>query len=186
MVEDICFHIVDMVENAVAAGADTVDILIFESAKENLLCLEVRDNGRGMDRETVQKVMDPFYTTKGFKKVGLGIPLLKATAQACHGDLQIASRPGEGTTIRAWMEKNHFDCPPLGHIAETILGLLVSHDERNLRFTFESGRGSFSLSSADIRRQVGDLHFSHPDVIRFLKDYLSEKLEPLTGAPDEG
>jgi anti-sigma regulatory factor (Ser/Thr protein kinase) len=183
VVEDICFHIVDMVENAVAAGADTIDVLIFESEKENLLRLEVRDNGRGMDRETVQKAMDPFYTTKEFKKVGLGIPLLKATAQACHGDLQIASRPGEGTKIRAWMEKNHVDCPPLGPISETVLGLLVSFDQRNLRFTFESGRGLFSLSTADIRRQVGDLHFSHPDVFRFLKDYLNEKLEPLTGAP---
>ena len=186
MVEDICFHIVDLVENAVSAGADTIDVLIFESAKENLLRLEVRDNGRGMDSKTVGKAMDPFYTTKGFKKVGLGIPLLKATAQVCHGDLRIDSRPGEGTAVRAWMEKNHLDCPPLGNIAETILGLLVSFDDRNLRFTFETERGLFSLSTADIRRQVGDLHFSHPDVFRFLKSFLNEKLGPLAGAPDQG
>jgi hypothetical protein len=186
VVEDICFHIVDMVENSVAAGADTIDVLIFESVKENLIRLEVRDNGRGMDRKTVENAMDPFYTTKEFKKVGLGIPLLKASAQVCHGDLRIESRPGEGTTIRAWMEKGHIDCPPLGNVTETILGLLVSFDDRNLRFVYQNDLASFSLSTAEIRRQAGDLHFSHPDIFRFLKRYLNEKLAPLVGASAQG
>lgn len=181
MVEDICFHIVDMVENAVAAGAETIDVFIFESDAENLLRLEVRDNGRGMDREAVEKAQDPFYTTKEFKRVGLGIPLLKATAQICHGDFRIDSRPGEGTSIRASMEKGHIDCPPLGNVADTIVGLLVSFDDRNLRFVYRNDSGEFSLSTAEIRQQVGDLHFSHPDVFRFLKGYVGEKLGALVG-----
>ena len=186
MVEDICFHIVDMVENAVAAGAETIDVFIFESDKENLLRLEVRDDGRGMDRETVEKAQDPFYTTKEFKRVGLGIPLLKATAQICNGDFRIDSRPGEGTMIRASMEKGHIDCPPLGNVADTIVGLLVSFDSRNLRFAYQNDLGEFSLSTAEIRQQVGDLHFSHPDVFRFLKGYIGEKLGRLINPVDLG
>ena len=56
------------------------------------------------------------------------------------------------------------------------LSLLVSLEGIDLRFTYRSDRGEFSLSSGDIRLQVGDLHFSHPDIYRFIKEYLHEGL----------
>ncbi len=176
MVEDICFHLVDLVQNSVAAGADTIRLTIVESQKENTLALEVADNGRGMDMATLDKVQDPFFTTKGFKKVGLGIPLLKATAQACRGDFSIRSDLGRGTEVNARMEKEHLDCPPLGKLEETLLTLLVSLDQVDLQFTYRSDRGEFAISSNAVRLQVGELHFSHPDVYHFLKEYIRDGL----------
>jgi anti-sigma regulatory factor (Ser/Thr protein kinase) len=176
MVEDLCFHLVDLVQNSVAAGARTIRLRIVESERSDSLTLEVADDGRGMDRQTVSRAQDPFFTSKGYKKVGLGIPLLKATTQACRGDFHIASRPGRGTRITARLPKGHLDCPPLGNLEETLLSLLVSLEAVDIRFTYRSDRGEFSLASGKIRRQVGDLHFSHPEVHRFLKNYIHEGL----------
>ena len=129
-----------------------------------------------MDGLTLEKVQDPFFTTKSFKKVGLGIPLLKATAQACQGGFTIGSEVGRGTQVQASMDRRHPDCPPLGNLAETLLSLLASLDEIDLQFAYNSDRGEFTISSADVRRQVDDMHFSHPDVYRFLKEYIHEGL----------
>jgi anti-sigma regulatory factor (Ser/Thr protein kinase) len=184
MVEDLCFHLVDLVQNSVAAGARTIQVRVSEPAGRDSLELEVADDGGGMDRQTLRRVQDPFFTTKGFKKVGLGIPLLKATAQACRGDFRIASRPGRGTRVRARLQKSHPDCPPLGNLEETLLTLLVSLEGIDLRFTYRGGGGEFSLSSEEIRRQAGGLHLSHPEIYRFLKGFIHEGLAGRNGPAD--
>jgi hypothetical protein len=182
MVEDLCFHLVDLVQNSIAAGARNISLSVSEELAGDSLTLEVADDGRGMDRQTLLKVQDPFFTSKSFKKVGLGIPLLKATAEACRGNFRIASRPGQGTRVRARLQKSHVDCPPLGDLGETLLSLLVSLEKVNLRFSYRSERGEFSLASDDIRLQVGDLHFSHPEVYQFLKNYIRAGLGSLLAA----
>jgi len=183
MVEDLCFHLIDLVQNSIAAGARAIRLDIRESDARDSLVLEVADDGRGMDRQTLLKVQDPFFTSKSFKKVGLGIPLLKATTQVCSGDFRITSRPGLGTRVRARLQKSHVDCPPMGDLEATLLSLLASLEEVDLRFSYRSDRGEFSLASDDIRAQAGGLHFSHPEVYRFLKDYIHEGLGPLLAAP---
>ncbi|MEI6614239.1 MAG: ATP-binding protein, partial [Chrysiogenales bacterium] len=167
MVEDICFHLIDLVQNSVAAGAGNIQVNIVESENQDTLTMEVADDGRGMDDQTLEKVQDPFFTTKCFKKVGLGIPLLKATAQICRGDFNISSAVGRGTEIKASLQRSHLDCPPLGNLEETLLSLLVSLDQVNVQFLYRSDRGEFSISSNAIRQQVGELHFSHPEVYQF-------------------
>jgi anti-sigma regulatory factor (Ser/Thr protein kinase) len=176
MVEDICFHLIDLVQNSLAAGARNIQLNIVESKNQDTLTLEVADDGRGMDNQTTEKVQDPFFTTKSFKKVGLGIPLLKATAQSCQGDFSIRSQVGRGTEVKASMQRSHLDCPPLGNLEETLLSLLASLDQANLQFFYRSDRDEFSVSSGAIRQQIGELHFSHPEVYRFLKEYIHEGL----------
>jgi anti-sigma regulatory factor (Ser/Thr protein kinase) len=179
VVQDICFHIVDLVQNAVAAGARTVTVSLRDSAASDEITLSVRDDGRGMDAETAARARDPFYTSKGFKKVGLGLPLLEATAGSCHGDFELDSEPGVGTTVQARLEKSHWDCPPLGDLSDTVLQLLVTLDEVDLRFSFRGDRGEFDISSAEVREEAGGLHLSHPDVYSFLRDFFAANLRPL-------
>ncbi len=179
MVEDLCFHLVDLVQNSVAAGARVVRVRIRESRASDTLELEVADDGRGMDGPTLLRVQDPFFTSKSFKKVGLGIPLLKATTEACRGDFAIRSRPGRGTRIRASMQRSHLDCPPLGDLAGTLLSLLVSLDAVDLRFSFHGAGGSFAVSSAEARAHAGALPLSHPPIYRFLKEYIRAGLAGL-------
>ncbi len=183
MVEDLCFHLLDLAQNSAAAGAQNISLTITDPGPGGPLTLMVEDDGRGMDDRTLGKVQDPFFTSKSFKKVGLGIPLLKATAQLCGGEFRITSRVGSGTTVSASLNKGHVDCPPLGNLEDTLLGLLVSLDPIGIHFSYRGPKGEFALASAEIRKQVGDLHFSHPEIYRFLKDYIHEGLSRVLVPP---
>jgi signal transduction histidine kinase len=179
VIEDLCFHIVDVVQNSVSAGADRVEIQIEVSRREDRIRLQVDDNGVGMDAKTVERVQDPFFTTKSGKKVGLGIPLMKETALHCDGDFEITSRVGEGTRIRAEYRFSHIDTPPLGGVAETVFQLIAATPEVNIVFAWITDDGRFDVSSHDIREQIGDMPLSHPAVLSFLREYLQENLRLL-------
>lgn len=133
MMEDLSFHILDIVENAVAAGADRVFIAVNENARRDLLSLRVTDNGRGMSREERQRALDPFFTT-GRKRTGLGLPLLAQTAELSGGRVGLESWPGRGTRVTARFRLGHVDRPPLTKIAETLMTLFFGHPGVDFRY----------------------------------------------------
>ena len=131
---EIALHLLDLAENSVSAGAKNITIAICEDQRADKLTTSIADDGRGMDAETVKKVIDPFYTSRTTRKVGLGIPLFKGAAEDCNGTLTIASTPGLGTTVTATFQHSHIDRMPLGNLPETFLGLTVGsvqHDMKN-------------------------------------------------------
>ena len=67
--EDLSLHILDIVENAIAAKADRIEISIIEESKEDRLVIEIKDDGIGMDEEVSQKAVDPFFTTRTSRRV---------------------------------------------------------------------------------------------------------------------
>jgi hypothetical protein len=132
--EDLSLHILDIVENALTASADRVRILIHEDTGSDLLLLEIEDNGRGMDAELRPRALDPFFTTKTTRRVGLGLPLLAQAARESGGAFELLSEPGRGTTVRAVFQLSHPDRKPLGDIAETLRTILCGRPELGLRF----------------------------------------------------
>ena len=62
--------------------------------------VEVTDNGIGMDEETRQRCLEPFFTTKGERGTGLGLAMVFGTVQRHSADFEIESAPGAGTTMR--------------------------------------------------------------------------------------
>jgi signal transduction histidine kinase len=179
VIEDLCFHIVDVVQNSVTAGADRVEVVIEATRRNDRIRLEICDNGRGMDAETAQLVQDPFYTTKSGKKVGLGIPLMKETALQCDGAFRLTSESGKGTRIRAEYRLSHIDTPPMGPVVDTVFQLIAATPEVNIVFAWITDAGSFRVSTREIREQIGDMSLSHPAVLSFLRDYLRENIHNL-------
>ena len=130
--EELSLHILDIVENSVAARADLIEIIISEDKKKDLLSIEIIDNGEGMDKKTVKKALDPFYTTKTVRRFGLGLPLLSEAAKAADGRFSIKSKIGEGTKIKADFQYSHIDRQPLGNIGQTIITLVMGNPEIDL------------------------------------------------------
>jgi CheY-like chemotaxis protein len=68
------------------------------------VCLSVKDEGEGMDAETLEKATAPFFTTKGVGKgTGLGLPMVQGLMAQSGGRLLMKSSSGEGTTAELWL-----------------------------------------------------------------------------------
>jgi len=133
--EDLSLHILDIVENSLRANATAVAIRLTENTTSDTLVLEVIDDGEGMDEEAVRNSLDPFYTTKSGKRVGLGLPFLAQSAEEAEGSLRVESTAGKGTRITAVFKRSHIDRKPLGNLEETVRTLRATHPEA--RFSFE-------------------------------------------------
>ena len=94
--EDLSLHILDIVENSIAAGADRVEIRIAEDIRNDVLSIEIKDNGKGMGADVLSKVLDPFYTTRTTRRVGLGLSLLSQSAKEAEGNMTIKSKKVKG------------------------------------------------------------------------------------------
>lgn len=137
-------HVMDVAENALSAGADWIEVRILEERKRDALRIEIEDNGRGMDEEMIKRALDPFYTTKPDKRVGLGLPLLAQAAKEAGGKVEIDSASGKGTLVRAIFQASHPDLKPLGDMLETICTLACAHPF--VQFVFEHRRDGTVVS----------------------------------------
>lgn len=174
--DEISSHIIDIVANSVTAKATCVTVEIIQDAEKNLLSLHIKDDGVGMDEDTIKKVLDPFYTTKAGKKVGLGVPLLKGTAETTGGTFTLSSSVGKGTEILATFDLTHPDLPPLGNIRDTMLVLVVGNPETDFRFLIRNDSREFILDTKEMRSHLDGVPINHPDVITFLSKYIDESM----------
>jgi 3',5'-nucleoside bisphosphate phosphatase len=148
--EDLALHILDITQNSLEAGADRIEIRISESKEQDRLVIEIRDNGRGMDPETLAKALDPFFTTRTTRRVGMGLPLLAAAAKAAGGNLAVSSQPGRGTAIAATFQHGHIDRAPLGDIETTLMVLLAAQPDTDISFSHCIDDRVFELESLDL------------------------------------
>ncbi len=173
---ELSLHILDIAQNSISAGASQIHIVVKASTRDNLLTIRVSDNGKGMSPEFVARVRDPFVTTRTVRKVGLGIPMLSATADLCGGGVKIESAVGNGTTIEATFELNNLDRPPVGEIVQTMITLIVANPD--IAFTYEHSvdEKTFILNTDEIKAQIEDVPITEPSVIRWIREYMTEQI----------
>ncbi|MFA7462899.1 MAG: ATP-binding protein [Anaerovoracaceae bacterium] len=176
MMEELSMHILDIVENSVRAGATMVTIEINESTSEDRLTVIIEDNGSGMDEETLRKALDPFYTTKTVRKVGLGIPLLAQAARAAGGDLAITSEVGKGTRIYADFQLSHIDRQPLGKMEDTIVSIIAGNPGMDFVYIHRRNGGTYQLDTRELREALEDVPINHGSVLSFIRDGVKEAL----------
>jgi len=176
---ELSLHILDIAVNSIAAGATRISIYVEENQIADRLLIRITDNGKGMSPEMIEKVTNPFVTSRTERNVGLGIPLLKEAAEACNGCLTISSEPGKGTAVEVQFQLSHLDRMPLGDLADTFLALEVGTPEVHWRFDVKKDDKEFSFDDEIFKRELGDLPLSHPDVIRYLRTTFTEGIDAL-------
>ena len=128
-----------------------------------------------MDEETLNRVTDPFYTTRTTRKVGLGIPLFKEAAEQTGGSFSIQSRENFGTHTSAVFNKDHLDCMPLGDIISTVTTLIQGHPDSDFLFTHKIGDKEIRLDTRELRAVLGDVPLSEYEVICWIEEFLKEQ-----------
>jgi hypothetical protein len=170
---ELSLHILDVLQNSLEAGATLVELSIEEDLAADQLVITVRDNGRGMDEATLAQVVDPFYTTRKTRHVGLGIPLFQAAAERCNGNLSITSQVGKGTAVMAVFQHSHIDRAPLGDMTGTLLSFILG-GVCDLSYTHRVNDRQFMLNTAEMRTELGEVSLSHPVVREWLREYIAE------------
>jgi len=178
--EDLSLHILDIAENSVNAGARNITILVEEDTHLDRLTIEIGDDGKGMNAETVERAVDPFYTTRKTRRIGMGLPLLKEAAEMAKGRLEIRSVPNAGTTIRATFQLSNIDRKPLGNMAETITALLATESPVNIFYRHTRGGKAVVFDSQHVDNQLGDILLNSIEALSLVRTYLEQEESSLT------
>ncbi len=172
--KELSLHILDIIQNSIAAGATLITLTLFESVREDILTFTITDNGCGMPEDMVRAVTDPFTTSRTTRKVGLGIPLLKMAAEQTGGRITLSSAVGAGTTITADFAYGHIDRQPLGNMAETMLGLITSHPDLDFVYQHRVEDAQYTLDTREMRKSLGGVSLNETAVTLWLSDFLKE------------
>ncbi len=181
MLEDLSAHVLDIAENSVMAEATEVRIEIIEDKSADRLSFSVEDNGRGMTKEFMSKVTDPFTTTRTTRRVGMGLPFLKQSAELCGGGLEIVSEPGKGTKTTASFIMSSIDRPPLGDIPASLMALIMGSPEIRWIYRHRTDNGEFVLDTDEIIDALdGEREMLRsPEVGLWLKEHIKENLDEI-------
>jgi len=173
--EEISLHVLDIVQNSLSADAALIHIEVDEQEQDDTLSVQITDDGRGMPPEFVQKVTDPFVTTRTTRKVGLGLSLFMQGAKAADGDFSIESEVGKGTRLRATYRRSHIDRQPLGDMAGTIQTLVLCNPDVDFVYTRRFNDKSFTLDTRELREALGsEVPLNAPAVQAWIAEYLTE------------
>ncbi len=170
--DEISLNILDIVQNSIKANASSVSISIDIDRRKDLISIAIEDNGQGMSKEQLEKVDDPFYTSRTTRKVGLGIPFFKHAALSTEGKFNIDSKLGRGTLVKADFVLSHIDRMPLGNIVETIHLLITMQQNIHFLYTYKLDEEVFILDTNNLQSILGDIPFNVPEISNFIKEYL--------------
>ena len=179
--KELSLNVLDITKNSTKAGATLIVIHIIES--DERLVISIKDNGRGMDEETVRTVTDPFYTTRTTRKVGMGIPLFKLAAEQTGGYIDIKSVTKEsnavshGTEVTATFNKKHIDFTPLGDIISTVQLLVQGDPDVDFVYIHEKNSSRVELDTRDLREILEDVPLDSFEVIGWIGDNLKEQYD---------
>ena len=180
MLEDLSQHVLDIAENSIAANATDVLVEILEDARGNRVSMAVEDNGKGMSPDFLSRVTDPFTTTRTTRRVGMGLPFLKQSAELCGGEFILKSELGKGTRTEAAFAYDSIDRPPMGDIPATMMALFMGHPEINWRYVHHIDGEEFSLTTEELVEALEDRELLRvTEVGLWIRDQISAALDEM-------
>lgn len=176
---ELSMHILDIAQNSISAGASVIKIIIDEDLKADILTIIIEDDGKGMDEDEVSKVTNPFFTSRTTRKVGLGVPMFKASAEACEGAFQIKSSKGKGTYVEAKFKHSHIDRAPLGNMIDTMIVLMTSDINIDFVYTHKKNNNEYILNTKEIKEVLGEVPINSIEVLDWIKSNIAEGIKEL-------
>ena len=177
--KELSMHVYDLMENSTAANSTEVKLTIKDSLKDNIYAFTIEDNGKGMSPEFLAKVTDPYTTSRTTRKVGLGLPLIKMNTENCGGGMKLQSEVGKGTRLDFWFQHNHWDRPPMGDLAGTIVMLCAAHQDIHIIYKHITDEGEFVFDTDEIKEALDGMDMNDIKVFGWLKDMVRENLEEI-------
>lgn len=178
---EISLNVLDVANNSIRAGADLIEITVQIQREQDTLTIIIADNGCGMTQDQLQKVEDPFFTTRTTRKIGLGVPFFKMAAQSTGGTFRINSTLGIGTTVTAVFKLSHIDRMPLGDINSTMHTLITLNTQIDFLYTYSFDGNQFTLDTREFRQILNDVPLNSPEVSAYMKEYLEENQRETDG-----
>ena len=171
--QELSLNILDIAQNSIVANATLIEIGV--AVDENdFLAITVRDNGKGMDQETVENVINPFFTSRTTRKVGLGVPFFKQAAEDTGGSFHIESQVGIGTTIKAVFDTNNIDYTPLGEVWDTVAILIQMNENLDFVYTVRKDGEEFVCDTRQLREIMEGMPLSDLNVVQWIKEFIRE------------
>ena len=174
--KELSLHILDIMENSVSGGACRIEVNISVIDADDLLVIQVNDNGRGMDNETLARVTDPFFSTRTTRKIGMGLSLLKQQAEQTGGEFSIKSEMGKGTEVQASFGLSNIDRQPLGDVAGVIVNIAASYPAIDIQLNINTSCGSFQFGSHDVCKILDGMPMNNPEVMLWLKELIETNM----------
>ena len=181
MMRELADNIMDIAQNSISAGAALTEVHVKISHEADLITFTFKDDGCGMSEEMVQAVIEPFTTTRKTRKVGLGLPLLKQTAEMTGGAMDIQSTVGVGTVVTATFGLGHIDRPPMGDLAGAWFSLVVMNPEKDFLFTYDYDGQVFTFDTREVRAAVDPIPLNQMEISAWIKDCISTEINELHG-----
>lgn len=178
---DLSLYLLDLVENSINAKATLIEVTLREQTNLNLLELIIEDNGKGMDEETLKKVLDPFFTTRTTRRVGLGLPFIKMAAEDAGGYLSIESKPKAGTRLYVRFQADHINTPPFGDLASSIYSISIHQEIGGFIYHYIKNEQQFHYDLSEIKSILNGVPLTDGNVMKFIKEYIKENMESLRG-----
>lgn len=174
---ELSLHILDILTNSVRAKAKTIILdIVVKNAKINI---RIEDNGCGMSKEFVERVVDPFSTTRTTRKIGMGIPLLKQAAETAGGKFKIESELGVGTVVEASFIQNHIDRAPLGNLAQALVPVISEEFDLYLHYQVEDE--VFDFDTREIKEALDGVPIDSQEILMYLSTFLEENINKTNG-----
>ena len=171
--QELSLNILDIAQNSIVADATLIEIGV-EVDSNDFLTITITDNGKGMDEETVKNVINPFYTSRTTRKVGLGVPFFKQAAESCGGSFEIQSQPGVGTAIKAVFDTNNIDYTPLGEVWDTVAILIQMNEHLDFVYTVRKDGAEFVCDTRQIKEIMEGMPLSDLAVVQWIKEFIRE------------
>ncbi|MGM0601856.1 MAG: ATP-binding protein [Bacillota bacterium] len=182
---ELSLHILDIIENSRQAGADYIELKIFEHPEQDRLRIFLRDNGSGIEEDKIKNITDPFVTSRTTREVGLGLSLFKEAAERCGGKFSISSEKGHGTEVNAEFSYTHIDRAPLGDIISTLTSFIaVNGDSIDLKYRHQFKNKEFCFDSRKIKEELDGISIQSGDIVNWIKEYLKDGFAEIYGGEE--